>query len=826
MMSWTSKAVQVGLLGCLCSGWGDATIFAQPPGLGSVPRMSQPSSFWERFALADDRGALLTELIPDTEEYFYYHTLHAQNELRIADARGYLDGWIGKLGETGLAKQMLTRQMLLEYPKQGRATLDYLQREYGVQVSHPSPQRDEAAELPTTLAPNVFDWDAIVDSWMKVQGGIGQIEDTLLPHVLSKITNIQDLRIWVSRIRRSDVPKLVDRLAEELLAPDSQGFGWAQIHLELTVAQLQELRQRIPTLSQSGAFVHELLRRARPSDDQSIQDPEMRRSHLANLEELVLGFPEVHNSLIAAVLYQRLALDEKSGVFDRGRFLRYLQLPNHRAICAPEFMRRNEGRPHVDFSANFPVDATLRPIGDDGPLVARYLEHFFKADKDFEEFAKYLNRDYLRKVFAMTKILYGIGDIKAYYAQLSAEEQRELASRIEVKFLPTNAAVYRPSDRVRLELELKNTPELLVRMYRLNARNILRRQSTPISTAIDLDGVVANLERRFEYGEKSDRRHRESIELPELEGTGVWVVECLAGGQRSRALVQKGHLQTIQTTSYAGHLIKIVNADGAPVPSAKLFLGEREFSPDESGVILIPYDDATRLKSIVLVDVNFAVLEQFNHLGESNELRASFLVEPQSILSGSRSAIVVRPRLLSHGRPIPLDELKDVELAVTSTDIEGISSTQVFNNLKLTESNELVQSFLVPPRLWTLEWTLRGKLLSLRTNTEQLLEAKHQVSVNAIAKTGHVHDFYLSRTEQGYSLELRGRNGEPHALVAVQLEVKMVGTGGIRSVRLASDASGIIGLGPMAGVERFWVSGAGMPRREFDLRRMQSDWPE
>ena len=139
MMSWTSKAVQVGILGCFCGGWLDVMGFAQSQGLGVVPRVSQPSSFAERFALAEDRAALLTELIPDTEEYFYYHTLHSQNESRLADARGFLDAWIGKIGETGLAKQMLTRQMLLEYPKQGRATLEYLQREFGIQVSHPSP---------------------------------------------------------------------------------------------------------------------------------------------------------------------------------------------------------------------------------------------------------------------------------------------------------------------------------------------------------------------------------------------------------------------------------------------------------------------------------------------------------------------------------------------------------------------------------------------------------------------------------------------------------------------------------------------------------------
>ena len=40
---------------------------------------SQEIGYVETFSLANDRAAALNELVPGTDDYYYYHALHAQN---------------------------------------------------------------------------------------------------------------------------------------------------------------------------------------------------------------------------------------------------------------------------------------------------------------------------------------------------------------------------------------------------------------------------------------------------------------------------------------------------------------------------------------------------------------------------------------------------------------------------------------------------------------------------------------------------------------------------------------------------------------------------
>jgi len=40
---------------------------------------AQEIGYIETFSLADDREAALKELVPGTDDYYYYHALHAQN---------------------------------------------------------------------------------------------------------------------------------------------------------------------------------------------------------------------------------------------------------------------------------------------------------------------------------------------------------------------------------------------------------------------------------------------------------------------------------------------------------------------------------------------------------------------------------------------------------------------------------------------------------------------------------------------------------------------------------------------------------------------------
>src|SRR5690606_14910355 len=59
----------------------------------AFPAAAQNVSLAERFALADDREAVLTELVPGTDDYFYYHCLHYQNTGRLDESAKILESW-------------------------------------------------------------------------------------------------------------------------------------------------------------------------------------------------------------------------------------------------------------------------------------------------------------------------------------------------------------------------------------------------------------------------------------------------------------------------------------------------------------------------------------------------------------------------------------------------------------------------------------------------------------------------------------------------------------------------------------------------------------
>jgi len=280
---------------------------------------AQEIGFSERFALAENRDTALKELIPGTDTYFYYHCLHCQTIGKIAEARGHLEAWIAKFGLNEQAKRIQTRQFILEYNSNSKSTLDYLRSEFGFNIDHPAPRKDEAAELQTKLDPNAINWKTILQSHVNNPGAI---ENVALAHLGPMLNQPATTRTWLERIDRVDAPGLIEIIERELNMPDSRGFGWAAIHNQLTTAQLLDLQKRIPKLIESNAFVQARLRRIRPNDDSSLEDRGVLRDHLTSLETFVTGLPESQNSLIAAVLYNRLQFDERDGNMDRDRFLR------------------------------------------------------------------------------------------------------------------------------------------------------------------------------------------------------------------------------------------------------------------------------------------------------------------------------------------------------------------------------------------------------------------------------------------------------------------------------------------------------------------------
>src|SRR4051812_18892151 len=105
----------------------------------------------EDFALSRDRAAALKQLIPGTEDYYYFHALHALNTGRPDAAEAQLKPWVERHGHTPRVHEILLRKALLTYDKDPRVSLDHLIGHLGLRFDHQREVPGAAPNLPTAL---------------------------------------------------------------------------------------------------------------------------------------------------------------------------------------------------------------------------------------------------------------------------------------------------------------------------------------------------------------------------------------------------------------------------------------------------------------------------------------------------------------------------------------------------------------------------------------------------------------------------------------------------------------------------------------------------
>src|SRR3954464_12485602 len=92
--------------------------------------------FVEDFALAKDRGTALRQLIPGTEDYYYYHCLHLLNTAQLDKLDALTRPWVERPGHTARVTAVQVRLPLLSYDKHPRASLNFLVAHLGLRFDH------------------------------------------------------------------------------------------------------------------------------------------------------------------------------------------------------------------------------------------------------------------------------------------------------------------------------------------------------------------------------------------------------------------------------------------------------------------------------------------------------------------------------------------------------------------------------------------------------------------------------------------------------------------------------------------------------------------
>jgi hypothetical protein len=770
---------------------------------------SQEIGYIETFGLSTNRAEALKELVPGTDEYFYFHALHAQNTGQREVFQQTVERWIRERNGTitDQARELLNRQALLDYEKDPKKTVEYLVRELHLQFNHARKTGERRSDAPVKLDPGLIAVDSLLKRALAIErGNLEHVEDAGLELAAGQPVTEDQRRNLLARLQRPDFPGLVDLILADLAYRDSRGFGHHPIHARLTLAQLDELLQKKPDLRNEAAFVKAYLSKLAPEDEVDLDtDAAAREAYYERVWAFVKTLDPVHNSLKANALYNRLQHDRKKGVYDRARFLEYVKLPRDVYYLRDEFRRSVPRGDHMaQLNQQFNLVA-LPPIGDEEPLVREFLLRFFVEAPSYDEFKTWIRDDFLKRIFAEAKIAAGVGDPQQWSNLLTPDEFRRLKERVDIDFAPDNPDVIGEGAPVKLSAFVKNVPVLLLKVYEINTFNYYRETGQPLNLALNLDGLVASSERRVEYKEPPERRVARAFEFPELKGRGAYVVELIGNGKSSRALVQKGRLGVLQEVSAAGHAFTVLDESGRRLADATAWLGGREFTPGKDGRILVPFSTGPASETIVVQQGGFASLVRFQHLAESYNLHAGIYVDREALIRREKATVAIRPVLRVNGRSTSLKLLEEPRLVIRSTDLQGIATEKEIPGIELREDAETVHEFVVPDNTVQLSIALKAKIQNVSLNQKQDLSSGDQFELNGIDRGPAVQDLHVSRTAAGYIVELRGKNGEPRPGEPLACAFKHRLFRDEVNVELQTDAQGRAWLGELAGIERFQV---------------------
>ena len=776
----------------------------------------------ENFSLATDREAALKQLIPGTEDYYFYHALHYQNTEQWEKVDQTLKTWVDRYNWTPRAIEIQNRQALLTYKQNPGRTLELIRQRLNLQFNHQRELLDQKPNLPTTLDPALLAPKRLSDqAFAQFPNTLQGFTDPALDWLVTAELNPEQRRQLLARLQRPDYPNLVKLVVADLNHEHSGGFGQFEIHRRLLLAQLDECLKLKPDLRNHGNFVNAYLLCLHPSDDANWrQDRQQLLAYLERLWAFVKTLDPVHNSLKAHVLYHRLVLDRSQGKYDPERFLEYLKLPKHVAYIQPKYMEAVERR---QFAANLQADfsgTTMLPIvGDDEPLVRSYLAQFFVEAADYKLYEPYVSDTYLKQLFAETKIVNGLGEGEKWYSLLPPEMYQQLKQRIDLDFAFTNKTELAADDSVGLDLYVKNVETLIVKVFEINTQNFYRQQLKEVSTDINLDGLVANEEKTYSYKEPPLRRVRRHFEFPTLNHRGVYVIDFIGNGKASRALIHKGKLQFLVRTSVAGQIFTVLDEQNKPAPEATLWLSGTLYTPDKDGTIATPFSNTPGRQPIVLSDGGFSSLGTFEQQAESYTLSAAMYVDREELIARRTAELLVRPQLLLGGTPISRKVLEDVRLVITSTDLDNVATTKEISDFKLFDDRETTYEFQVPQRLARLQFVLKAKVQNQSQNQKVDLATEQSFSLDEIDRTDKTEDLHFAKVGADYVIDLLGKTGERRAERPIQIELRLRDYTQPVHVSLQTDAHGRALLGPLPGVVAVTATSPQGVSHAWNLRR-------
>ncbi len=785
--------------------------------------------FMEAFAWGD-RAAALTQLVPDTEDYFFYHCLSYQLSGDRDAFQKTLDKWVSRNRNNWNERmlEMRRRQMLLDMDRSPEAVWAFLKQDAGLSFNHRARHEQTSQRHPSVIKPEQYS----IDAFWRQHGNseLDKLTDRGLELLPDPNANPDQRRAFLRRLTLPDYSGLVKLILADLDYKEQNGnitvFGQMPIHGKLTTDQLVELVAQRPALLREADYINARLVRMPPPDADLANDSPAAVAYLESLWAFVEPLEPIHNSLKSNILYQLLSHQRKLGVYDAVRFRAYLDLPRQWGFILRDRMARLQKERAVWVDVNYQLGGSisLPPIGNDEPLIREFLIELLKDAEDSSRFQDIFEARWLDSVFAESKILHGVGTPAQWSSRLGPTAYRSLLDRIELDFAPQNPAYFKPGQPVELAVDLKRVDRLLVKVFEIQTFNYYTTRRAAIDQAVELDGMIASHERTLETAADPSRRTRHRIALPEIKTRGVYVVELIGNGVSSRALLYVGHLEAISQVTPAGLAVMVLNDAGETVKDAAVWIDEREFTANDKGLVLLPFTDTPGTRFAVLRAGDFCSAQQIELQDEEYAFSAGIHLDPQNLPRQHRGTLILRPDFRIHGIPIDPALLGEVKVTLTAVDAKGVSTAREYK-ATFARNTEWSESFYVPDALRSLSVAVEAKLKRKRDLEEITLNDQRTVELNPARRGDALSQVFLVPAADGWRLEVRGLTGEPIGAVPLSLEMYHPGFNHSVTIHASTDAAGVVALGPLTALSRISVSGPGNLRLDRSLSGAEVVWP-
>ena len=250
--------------------------------------LAGPIGYAEDFALAKDRAEALKQLIPGTDEYYYYHCLHYQNTNQKDKFNSTFKAWLGKHrgNRTSQMYMLENRRALLQYKTDPQGSLSYLQRRMNLLFNHQRMTEKTTANLKSSLDEGLISRTRLTQlAYSHYGDSLSGFENRAIDWLIA--TNLNETRrhYLLSRLQRPDYPNLPRLVVAGLSTKRySKSFGSQKIHHKMLLSQLDECINLKPELLKQSNFVYAYLTKLRPGVDTDWRhDAKAREAYLDRL---------------------------------------------------------------------------------------------------------------------------------------------------------------------------------------------------------------------------------------------------------------------------------------------------------------------------------------------------------------------------------------------------------------------------------------------------------------------------------------------------------------------------------------------------------------